>query len=387
MARWRVLRRVWLFALITVSCTDDPAAVGLDATPSLDASGADGQAHIDASASIDSGSSAAADSGAAIDAGGADASGSDATVADSGVGRLGGWQSRAPLSAPRQETAVVAYRGEIYVLGGFDAARRIVATVEAFDPSTDRWRTAAPLPVAMHHANAAVVDDRIYVAGFLVGLGFAADGRIFVYDGDADRWTDGGTVPRARGASGVAVIGGTMWLIGGQDGGTTVDQVSSFVPATATWATMPDLPNPRNHLVAGAIDGQIYIAGGRSGGLRGHTSVTLAFDPARVGDGWRVVAPMPTSRAGLMGAVLDGRLFVFGGEGNPSPGTAGVFAETESYDPMTDTWTSLALMRPGRHGTGAAASAGQVFVPGGADRQAFGAVATNEAFIPPPNSR
>src|SRR5690349_23633942 len=50
----------------------------------------------------------------------------------------------APLAAgPRQETAVVAVAGEIYVIGGFDEQSRVVADVEAFDPALGTWRARA----------------------------------------------------------------------------------------------------------------------------------------------------------------------------------------------------------------------------------------------------
>jgi len=72
---------------------------------------------------------------------------------------------------------------------------------------------------------------------------------------------------------------------------------------------------------------------------------------------------------------------VVGGEGNRGSNT-GVFPQTERYDPATDTWTTLAPMRPARHGMGAAGFEGRLYVPGGATRQGFGAVATFEVFVP-----
>ena len=80
-------------------------------------------------------------------------------------------------------------------------------------------------------------------------------------------------------------------------------------------------------------------------------------------------------------AFLAGSFFVMGGEGNlASP--VGVFAETERYDPSRDAWSSLAVMTTPRHGTGAAALDGVIYVPGGATTQAFGAVAVHQAFVP-----
>ncbi len=68
-------------------------------------------------------------------------------------------------------------------------------------------------------------------------------------------------------------------------------------------------------------------------------------------------------------------------EGNAAS-TRGVFAEVESYDPIADRWTALRPMRTPRHGTGGAALGRALYVPGGADRQAFGAVAVVEAYTP-----
>ncbi len=90
---------------------------------------------------------------------------------------------------------------------------------------------------------------------------------------------------------------------------------------------------------------------------------------------------MPASRAGAAAAVLDGRLYVFGGEGNSADAT-GVFAETESYNPAEDRWNTHPPMHTPRHGTGAAAVGRTIYVPGGADVEGFGAVAVTEALTP-----
>lgn len=303
-----------------------------------------------------------------------------ATPADDETAARSVWRTLAPLAAgPRQETAVVALDGEIYVIGGFDASRRIVPTVEAYDPERDRWRPVADLPEPLHHANAAVAGGKIYVVGFLIGP-FVADGRTFIYDPEADAWSAGQPMPPGteRGASGVAVLAGKIYVAGGLRSGA-VDDFSVYDPASDTWETLPDLPAARDHLVGGAIAGLIYMAGGRGGTIDAVAGRLDAFDPAS--GRWSTRASMPTPRGGAAGAVADGRLYVIGGEGNPAA-ASGVFAEVEAYDPETDRWTSLPPMSTPRHGTGAAALFGQIYVPGGATQQGFGAVATNERLIP-----
>ena len=90
---------------------------------------------------------------------------------------------------------------------------------------------------------------------------------------------------------------------------------------------------------------------------------------------------MPISRGGSTGAILNGRLYVFGGEGNESQ-PSGVFANVEVYDPVTDTWQVLPPMPTPRHGTGAATVGSTIYVPGGATVAGFGAVDTHESLTP-----
>lgn len=292
------------------------------------------------------------------------------------------WRELSPLAAgPRQETAVVGLDGEVWVIGGFDARGRITDRIEIYDPATDSWRTGPSLPLPMHHVNAAAVDGKLYVLGFLIA-GFAADGRSFVYDRAVDAWTEVSAMPsaRRRGASGVAVDRGRIYVLGGLRGGAVAD-ASVYDPASDRWSALPDMPRPADHLVAGAIDGVLYAAGGRSGGITGHTARVDAFDIAE--GAWSEVTSMPTSRGGTAGAVQGGRLYVFGGEGNQSQ-PSGVFASAEAYDPATDTWEVLPPMRTPRHGTGAAAVRDAIYVPGGATTQAFGAVDANEVLAVTP---
>ena len=100
-------------------------------------------------------------------------------------------------------------------------------------------------------------------------------------------------------------------------------------------------------VTTGDNDGIVYAAGGRSGGISAHRPRLDAYDPTT--GRWFTRASMPTSRAGAAGAVLDGRPYVFGGEGNEEDAT-GVFSETGSYDPAEDRWSTHPSMPTARHG-------------------------------------
>ena len=79
----------------------------------------------------------------------------------------------------------------------------------------------------------------------------------------------------------------------------------------------------------------------------------------------------------IAAAVLDGKIFVFGGEA-----TTGTFNQVEAYDPRTDTWNPWAPMPTARHGLGAAAVGGRIFVISGGPRPGGSYSALNEVFTP-----
>jgi len=296
-------------------------------------------------------------------------------------GDSGAWELIAPLSSPRQEHAVVALGGEVVILGGFDDVTTVNA-VEAYAPSANSWRSLAPLPLPLHHPNAAVaiVDgaERLIVAGFLVGAEFRADRRVLILDGDS--WREGLSHPEGegRGASAVCAIDDAVYVFGGSANGSR-SEASRYLAASDTWEALPDLPRRLDHVLCVAHDGALWIVSGRENGLRNHTAALLRFDP--VAETYETKASMPTSRAGAAAAVVDDALYVVGGEGNPDD-PSGVYDAAERYDFATDTWTSIIAMRTPRHGMGAAGVDGVLYVPGGAPVQAFGAIDVNERFVP-----
>jgi hypothetical protein len=74
---------------------------------------------------------------------------------------------------------------------------------------------------------------------------------------------------------------------------------------------------------------------------------------------------MPTPRAGVAAIAAFGCLYMIGGEGNPAH-PQGMFAQTEAYDPRTNTWQSLTPMATPTHGLNRAVFLnGRIHVPAG----------------------
>lgn len=288
----------------------------------------------------------------------------------------GSWLALAALSDPRQEVAVAELGGRIYVIGGLRGDRSTADTVEVYDPAADRWTLAAPLPLPLHHAGAAAVNGKLYVIGGFTGLAFLPVSAVFEYSPPENRWSGRASMPTARGALAVGVVDGRIYAAGGSPVDRETD-LAVYDPVADRWTQLPSMPTRRNHLAAAGIGGKFYAAGGRSDAVPGVSNVLEEYDPSA--NRWATKAPMPTGRGGIAGAAADGCLYVFGGEGNPNH-PAGVFEQTEVYDPRTNAWERLAAMSTPRHGIGAAAVGSRIFVPGGATVQGLGVTGVHEAF-------
>ena len=136
------------------------------------------------------------------------------------------------------------------------------------------------------------------------------------------------------------------------------------IPVSGAWTQLASLPVALYHHTAAAVDGKIYVLGGVN-----HDSEKVAtgrvemYDPAA--DSWQQMAAMPTARDLHVAAVMDGKIYVSGGftsGGTPAACTPDAF---EAYDPVMNTWTTLASLSKVRADHASAAFDGKLYVFGG----------------------
>jgi N-acetylneuraminic acid mutarotase len=286
------------------------------------------------------------------------------------AGGVPGWIAGEPLPFPRQEHGVVALDGEVVVVGGVDDAPISGNWVQAYDPSTDTWRSLPELPVVAHHPNVVAVDGTLYLLGALDSAFEALPDAYHRLDPGSDRWTPLSAPPADRqvGAAGIAALDGAIHLVGGLHGRDPVAQHTVYDPVDDRYTALPDAPSARDHLALVAVEGRLVAAAGRAGGMTSFVASTEVFTEA---EGWGTGTDIPTPRGGVAAAVLDGLVHVIGGEG--ADNATGVFATHEVYDPVTNRWSARDDMPSPRHGMGAAVIDGVLWVPGGAPVQGFGA--------------
>ena len=159
-----------------------------------------------------------------------------------------------------------------------------VATHEVYDPATNAWTKAAPLPVARDHTGVAVFDGKIHVFG-----GRTADttdnvALHDVYDPATDRWRAAAPLPTPRSSGAATVYRGLILYAGGEckPGGTpgsplTYDTVEAYDPKTDRWMTLAPLPEGRHAFGAATVGDVAYFAGGTTTCGGGTTADMLAF--------------------------------------------------------------------------------------------------------------
>lgn len=293
-----------------------------------------------------------------------------------------GWAPGPSLATPRQEIAVVVLDGTVVAVGGFGADRGTLGGVEAWRPGDATWTPWPPLPVPVHHPAAAVVGGRLVVVGGYVGPGLAgATDAVQVYDPATGRWTMGAPLPTARGAPAAAALEGRLVVVGGARDGVSLADAAAYDPVADAWQVLPPMPTARDHLGLAVLDGRVHAVGGRQGARDFTLDVHEVYDPQQ--GAWSAAAPMPTGRSGHAVAELGGCLYALGGEGNPTA-RDGMFDQVERYDPVSGSWSRLLPMAVPRHGAGAVAMDGVLWVVGGAVVAGFAAVAHVDAYAPPP---
>lgn len=289
----------------------------------------------------------------------------------------GTWRTKAPTGLARQEVSF-ARVGQRFYLGWGGT------TLQGYNPLRDQWRTVALMPDALNHIQSVTLDGQIYSIGGLrltKGKTKPSVGTVWIFDPSSGAFSSGAPMPagRERGAGAVAVWDGKIYYFGGLHDGVAEPWVDVYDPVADTWASLPDMPRARDHFQSAVIGGTLYAIGGRQGDPLSPFGYNDAYSFA-TGRWTTGLAELPTPRGGYAAAVIQGHVLVIGGE---SGGQA--LTVTEAYDPNSNTWTTLADMKTARHGIQAVVWRGQVFVSSGGTRGGGGAPTdTTEAFTPPP---
>ena len=322
------------------------------------------------------------------------------------------WEKLAPFPEPSEEILGAAAGGKMYVFAGLIPFWKPKGLVYEYDPSSNHWTKKKPMALPSHHVAFTEYHGKIYAFGGFVyptsgPAAWVPINNVWEYDPAADTWKALAPMPSKRGSPVAAVVGDKIYVIGGVSmlpGSTetalgfntpqaSVGTVEEYDPAENTWRERSPMPTPRNHTTAAAVNGKIYVIGGRVGAAFISAATDIAaveeYDPAT--DKWSGPrSRMPTARSALGSGVINGRIYVAGGEFQ-DPHMMATFKAVEAYDPASDSWSIMPSMPVSRHGLAAGVIGNRLILVGG-DVQSSGTgvdVSTSEvdALILPGGDR
>lgn len=295
------------------------------------------------------------------------------------------WTKIAPFPEPSEEILGATANGKMYVFAGLAPLWKPKGLVYEYDPASDKWTKKNTMALPSHHVAFTEYKGKIYAFGGFVlpqtgPAAWVPINNAWEYDPQADSWKALAPMPMKRGSSLAAAVGDKIYVIGGAttrgSNETSIDPThpqmvlgatEEYDPATNSWRECSPMPTPRNHAAIGVVNGKIYLIGGRVGaafiGPSTDISVVEEYDPAH--DTWSPpLARMPTARSALAAGVINGRIFVAGGEFQ-DPTMMATFRAVEAYNPATNTWATMPPLPVSRHGLAGGAIGNRFYVVGG----------------------
>jgi N-acetylneuraminic acid mutarotase len=248
------------------------------------------------------------------------------------------WSTKKSMPTPRSDLATATYKNKIYCIGGktdFTPS----PTNQVYDPASGSWESKNAMPTPRHGLDANLVNGKIYlISGLVQHSRFADVEGTFertniteVYDPDADTWTTKAPIPNPASYYASAVINNRIYII-------SEKFTQIYDTGTDTWSFGASPPFPVDMAAGATVTGltpqRIYVIGGRN------PTLEVAYNQVynTENDSWTLGTPIPTARYGLTVAVVNNKIYSFGG-------LTGSFVavvqknSNEQYDPLKDKTT------------------------------------------------
>lgn len=248
------------------------------------------------------------------------------------------WTTKAPPTIAREYAGVAALNGRLYVVGGQRTDQGMIpgpatAIVQVYDPQTNTWTDAPPMPTARMGVAVVAAGGKLYAIGGSTDGFSNSTGAVEEFDALTQIWTPRATMPTARHFAAAALVNGRIVVAGGRTQATDrLATVESYDPVSNTWATGAPMPTARRELAGAELGGRLLAVGGYADLMSQWVSTVEAYDPGA--NTWSPRASMVTPRSHLALTVANGRVIAAGGENvNRS------LDVLETYDPVANAWT------------------------------------------------
>ena len=294
--------------------------------------------------------------------------------------RLGRWRTVGASLEEHVEAASLRVGKRVYVIGGYQTLTRMCEKMQMFDIATGVWSYGPKLPKGFPLSHAGIASDGRFLFVISGQPGPAcepASNRAWALDLSTMAWTPMTPLPVARYAPLLEYVDGHLHLISGAIEDRETIATDHFIleirdpgakpPLTLPpverqiWRKGPAIPSGGDHAGSVVLDGKIYVVGGE----HGHAAMTMdaskccgtywvhnylfRYDPKR--EEWERLADMPfgSSHTESQIVIVDDRLIVLGGTGNQD-----IFVDRvkSMSSPVRNRWRPASGLPSGPQGRG-----------------------------------
>jgi N-acetylneuraminic acid mutarotase len=265
------------------------------------------------------------------------------------------WLEESPMTQSRSDFVAVEVGNFIYCAGGCVANQatsgfcpQISNTFEKYNSQLNQWTTLPAMPRPRYRYAAATVNDKIYYVG---GRNLSQCGEfdclieeVDVYNIVTNSWSTLAPQSVNIPSDAAAFAIGTKVYV---SGGYTLDYLS--LPSTLVLDASLTSPMLQAGVVANrsfdagdsgaeSINGKGYVFGGFTSSNNFCTPLTTMeiYDPSN--NQWSVARAFVHGRGDMASAVVDGKLWVIGGETKVTCNVSDPVNDVEFYDPSSNTW-------------------------------------------------
>lgn len=183
---------------------------------------------------------------------------------------LNAWSPGPKLHEQRFTTSAAAMTGAIYITGGFNGSAYL-RTAERLDPRVGAWQpVCTPIYQTQSHPTArrwlallAAPSANLsgtWLARMQAGMPFAAQEERGLKVPDAQV----PEMPHKRGSHMSAVVGDSLYVMGGWDSEKYLDYLEVYDTRAGRWRNAPPMMTSRAYGSTAVLDDQIYMIGGLS---------------------------------------------------------------------------------------------------------------------------
>ena len=243
------------------------------------------------------------------------------------------WEQVADMPTPRASTEAAVINGTIYVCGGYNGADnrlvnlKFLDIVDAYDPQTDTWVRKQGMSIPRKQFGVGVVAGKIYaIGGYIHPLDKKPEAPwridlVEAYNPATDTWMKRAKMQRRRDGFGVGVVNNHIYAIGGRGwpqvgpGGPFLKVIEEYNPKINRWKWKNEMPDLRLSFSTVVLNDVIYLIGGFiwQGRVPQYLATVDTYNPET--EEWNNIPPMPTPILPFGAAVVNGKIYVFGGVG------------------------------------------------------------------------